>query len=83
MPYPICDACETVAHCLRNGCIPLCPLPGAADAVVTPPQVVLWQYRTPGAAGRWHEVEDYEAERLRAAGYAVRSLGVIEQHDAQ
>lgn len=20
--HPICDACETVAHCSRNGCIP-------------------------------------------------------------
>jgi len=24
--HTICDACETVAHCTRNGCVPLVPL---------------------------------------------------------
>lgn len=43
MTNHICDACECVAHCRKNGCIPLTPL--ASHAGEQPLAVRMWHDR--------------------------------------
>jgi len=34
--HQICDACECVSHCRKNGCVPLTPMPEEADFAIAP-----------------------------------------------
>jgi len=34
--HQICDACECVSHCRKNGCVPLTPMPEESSFAVPP-----------------------------------------------
>lgn len=44
MTYPICDSCETVAYCMKSGCVPKQP---------AQQEPVAWQYRDARDDGTW------------------------------
>lgn len=75
-PHEICDACETCAHCLKHGCIPLTPV-NARPAPIARAAIkridstkIMWQMQTrKSKAHKWKNAELYET-RVNAR-YAV------------
>ena len=45
MSKVICDECETVAHCMKNGCIPKQPAPVAKPHEQEPSDLDVWKAR--------------------------------------